>query len=388
MPRKRRPPWIGEINGVAYAFWYDPETRRTRRFSLAVPYADEDATNEAFAFWLTLKPLTQGDYLTAGQALEIYKDEHVFADKPDGMPKVMDRERLYSERRDGEPTGIIPNLNAHFGLLQARDIGEFDVTAYCEKRRAGKIGRPAKNSTIRRELGALIAAFNLCSRKKGPDGTYLIPRDEIPVIPLPDRGAPRDRWLRPAEAEALLKASMREHAPRLGQYTRCYLFIKIGLATAARRKSIERLSVFQVDLDAKQIDFNEPGRQRTRKRRSVVPISENLFPVLRSAYEHAIATGSDWILGHPGEIRSTFENAVAYAAEHYGLDPTGINRHTLRHTYGTWAAQSGVDMWKIAGVMGDTLATVERNYAKHHPDYLRDAVNFELTDILGGEPQT
>jgi hypothetical protein len=38
-------------------------------------------------------------------------------------------------------------------------------------------------------------------------------------------------------------------------------------------------------------------------------------------------------------------------------------------------AQAGADLWDIAGILGDTLATVEKTYAHHHPDYLRKAAN-------------
>ena len=54
----------------------------------------------------------------------------------------------------------------------------------------------------------------------------------------------------------------------------------------------------------------------------------------------------------------------------------GVTRHTLRHTWATWAAQHRVSMWDIAGVLGDTVETVTRNYAHHSPDDLRAAVNF------------
>jgi integrase len=50
--------------------------------------------------------------------------------------------------------------------------------------------------------------------------------------------------------------------------------------------------------------------------------------------------------------------------------------HTLRHTWATLAAQAGVPLWEIAGVLGDTLATVMKTYAHHCPDHLRGAVNF------------
>jgi hypothetical protein len=40
------------------------------------------------------------------------------------------------------------------------------------------------------------------------------------------------------------------------------------------------------------------------------------------------------------------------------------------------AARAGVDLFRVAGVLGDTIATVERAYAHHCPDHLRAAVNF------------
>jgi len=36
-------------------------------------------------------------------------------------------------------------------------------------------------------------------------------------------------------------------------------------------------------------------------------------------------------------------------------------------------AQQGVNMWNIAGIMGDRVDTVEKHYLKHHPDYLKGA---------------
>jgi integrase len=52
-----------------------------------------------------------------------------------------------------------------------------------------------------------------------------------------------------------------------------------------------------------------------------------------------------------------------------------VTPHTFRHTWATWAAQRGVPLFEIAGMLGDTMKTVEKNYAHHHPDHLRGAVN-------------
>jgi hypothetical protein len=38
-------------------------------------------------------------------------------------------------------------------------------------------------------------------------------------------------------------------------------------------------------------------------------------------------------------------------------------------------ARRGVPLYDIAGVLGNTIAMVERVYAKHSPDRLRAAVN-------------
>ncbi len=38
-------------------------------------------------------------------------------------------------------------------------------------------------------------------------------------------------------------------------------------------------------------------------------------------------------------------------------------------------AIDGKPMREIAKVLGDSEDTVERHYAKHHPDYLKDAVD-------------
>lgn len=107
----------------------------------------------------------------------------------------------------------------------------------------------------------------------------------------------------------------------------------------------------------------------------MVPISDELLPYLEAAKAAAIANDSTYLLGNDGAIRSSFDSACDAA----GLD--GVSPHVLRHTWATWAARySRTGLWEtmygIAGVMGDTVQTVFRVYAKHHPEFLRDAVNF------------
>jgi len=60
-----------------------------------------------------------------------------------------------------------------------------------------------------------------------------------------------------------------------------------------------------------------------------------------------------------------------------GMKPrkTGISPHVLRHTAATQMARRGVPLYDIAGVLGNSLAMVEKVYAKHCPERLRAAVD-------------
>ena len=76
-----------------------------------------------------------------------------------------------------------------------------------------------------------------------------------------------------------------------------------------------------------------------------------------------------------------------------GSDETGnlrykkLNRHALRHTAATHMARAGVDLWQLAGILGDTMQTVQKNYLHHCPEHLRAAVNFRSPD-MGESRQT
>ena len=242
-------------------------------------------------------------------------------------------------------------LTALLGNKTPQQLGRKVIEAYCTK-------RGVSNGTLRRELGVLVAALNHAIREKR------LSRDDMPYIPMPEEPAPKDRWLTKDEANALLLAAREGWEP--GEpLTRCYLFIMIGLHTGARKSAIEQLLWSQVNLAGRKIQFNPPGRVQTKKRRAVVPMSDKLLKILSMVDE---MDDDKPVIG--GSIRTCFETAVKRA----GL--TDVTPHTLRHTWATWAAQAGTSMWEIAGVLGDTVATVEKRYAHHHPDYLRAAVNF------------
>lgn len=263
-------------------------------------------------------------------------------------------------------------LKQHFGHLAIADIMPSDVTAYVEARRAGRLGRPSVNHTISRELSVLNAAINHAVKEKR------LPKADQPFIKLPGTSEPRDRWLTFDEADALLDAAKGRLNPG-AKLPRVYRFIAICLNTAGRKGAVLELKREQVDMAAGMIYLNPAGRAQTKKRRARVPISDELRPILERTLREIPNKPDAYLLDHPGECRTAFETAVVKAGlgirDAKGNVNSDVTPHVLRHTKATWMAQAGVSMFDIAGVLGDSVATVTKTYAHHHPDYLRDAIN-------------
>lgn len=395
MPRKLRPPRLEQDDATRIwrVVWFDQLKRQSRRLSLETEDAAE--AERRFANFLLDKrdaDATAGrGALTVGAALDLYWTEHATARRRDGSPKVIDQARI-------EVT--IRNLKLGLAGKAVESLGEADVTAYSQKRAAGVLGyaqggqsgpKPVKDGTIRRELQTLVAALNW-NREAG----------RLLKVPKIDVGTPppaRFRVLTPAEWFKLRLAAwpdqltgepvtivgqdqsgriLREEIRTVGRYPRLYRFLMIAMHAPARRRAIEGLMWTQVDRTARIIDFNPPGARQSNKRRPIVPINDALWPVLERAFREKTSLH---VLDHPGSIRTSFENAL----ERAGLTGTGITIHTLRHTHATWSLAAGTDPWKVAGMLGDSVQTVLRNYGHHHPDYLREAANFGVKVREAGE---
>jgi len=240
-------------------------------------------------------------------------------------------------------------LTRILGAKPPEAITENECRRYAVKR----CGEGVSDATIRTELQALRAALRWAAARD----IRLI--TEAPKITMPSRPEPRIRWLTRAEAAALLAGCRAPHVA---------LFVTIALHTGARSGAILALTWERVDLDNRVLDFREPGRKRTRKRRVTVPINDTLHAALTEA--KALATTEtviEWAGGSIARIKHAFRDAAARANLH------GVTPHVLRHTAVTWMLQAGVNPWAVAGFTGMTLEMVQQVYGHHHPDHLRDA---------------
>jgi integrase len=144
------------------------------------------------------------------------------------------------------------------------------------------------------------------------------------------------------------------------------LFIEIAVATAARSGAILDLTWPQIDFDKKLIDF---GRGWGNKRRTVVPINDELYESLKTAKELA---QSNFVIEYHGKQVASVKCGFRRLCK--GCD-IKASPHVLRHTAATWLVTDGVPLAEVARLLGDSEKTVEKVYGKHAPDYLRRAVN-------------
>jgi integrase len=176
------------------------------------------------------------------------------------------------------------------GDTKPGDITQAVMDRYLETRRRGRAGG-IKDSSLRRELSALQAALRWGVKKGHLQASDLHPFD------LPSAGAPRDIWMDEATEARVHQAALdlymqgpRSH-PNDNERRDMGLFLLIALNTAARKQAIMSLRWDRVDMTARRIDFRDPARPVTKKRRVMVPISDRLWPVLELAHREANGEG-------------------------------------------------------------------------------------------------
>lgn len=313
--------------GVWYITW--SVEGKTHRRSTGETSRDEAEKYRAAFIIQAQSRNTTDKSLTVEQALDDYMREH----------------SDHSPSRDVTRYNVV-HLKSFFGGRQVGEVTPALVKQYIrEKENDGY-----KQGTIRKQLTPLLASFN---HARGNDRILA----HAPIT-LPSIAPSKDIYLNQEEAKSLLDNCKTEHMR---------LFVALALYTGARKGAILALKWSQVNLHKRLIDYNQPGRVQTKKKRPVVPISSELLEMLR--VEHK---GPYVVMFRGGPLKD-IKKSFAEACKASKLK--GITPHTLRHTFATWLAQAGRPMGNIAKLLGDSIVTVERNYAHHSPEYMQDDVD-------------
>jgi len=236
-------------------------------------------------------------------------------------------------------------LALYFETVPPEHINKIDVQRYIKARR--QLG--VTDGAIRTELSYLHAALRLAMGERAPR------------MERPPQGRPRERALSRDEAEKLIEAAIEPHVR---------LWLILALATGGRPSHILQLTWDRVDLRRREINLDDPERDRTAKGRARVPINDMALQALQEAREVA-QTGYVIEMAGKAPIASV-KKGVASAARRAGIG--GVTPYVMRHTTGVWLAEDGVPMEEIAQYLGHTsLNTTRQHYARYSPTYLRRA---------------
>jgi len=344
MARKQLPPRLVENAGVWYVAFSDGG--RSQRTSLRT--ADLQVAQARFQGWLKAR---EEDAIasvpsTLAGAFKLYIEQH--------GPTVASPETLEH---------VAKPLVAWFADAALDAITLLDIERYTKARLAGdkKFKRAVSPGTVRKELTILRAVFKFMCEKVEPK-EYRPDRAKLCYIPLPPRPVARERVLSEKEITAIRDAIRPVAGERMDRISR---YVWLLMETGARSAALRQLTWDQVDLNAGLVQLNPWGRHQTKKRRPTIPISDDLLAVLKQCQAEAT---TKFVLDHPGQIRKSMERFCER------LDLADATSHTFRHTLATRMAQAGVSMPEIAAMLGDTMATVEKNYLHLSPSFLRGAL--------------
>ncbi|TWA89605.1 tyrosine-type recombinase/integrase [Bradyrhizobium stylosanthis] len=362
-PRREEPVLKKRENGIWYATWYDGGLKRERRQSLDT--RDHAAAAIKFAEFLVkgpddprVRPSVPGlSKPTVEQVLDWYEKDHVNAAEG---PVAKERQRyaiaaLKSFFRDRQIADVDIELSRSYRVARLKGL-------------VGERGRCVGVATVRRELGVLVAAANHARAWKR------IGHDEMPSVELPTEAGAHEKkpWLTKASIRLALEKAEGDLRD----------FILFAYYWGSRRQAIEQLRKGQIDLQHGTVDLHPPGARRTKKRKPVVPI----YPEVRPALERRLTAAKDYLFParshQAGRDYADFYDAFKTLCDRHEIKAVDAVDdvpwpHLLRHSRATHMLMDGESLYKVAKLLGDTVATVERVYGHHSVEFLATQSNVE-----------
>jgi len=311
-------------------------------------YAAQKRTELLNQVRLGEQPQVRGeDSLTLKEAWTLYYENHCLANTKSPQKTLSRWNSLLKDALGGK---------------MLSDISPLDLEAF--KADLQEQGKSPK--TIEHALSLIRRIY----RKVESWGVY---RGKAPTdrIQWPRYDNRRARWLSPDEARALLEEVHRRcRDPQKSFWCVCVAAIYTGM----RFGEIASLKGEQVNLSAGTIRVQDTksGRDRT------VFISGELRRVFMGK---PTPPGQVVFPSRTGGVRTEpsamFRRAVDALELNKGVEDSRhrVVFHSLRHTFGSWLAISGVPLYWIAKLMGHTNEEVTERYSHLCPDVQRQAVD-------------
>jgi len=262
-----------------------------------------------------------------------------------------DRASIKASNTLARDKSLRKNINAYFGAYLLAEVTPEMVSEYRRRRYAEK----KTVATVNRELAFLRNAYNVAIRHY--KWCFVNP---VSSVKFDRERNVRDRWLTSEDEKNLfphLKGRLAD-------------IVRLVLNTGLRQDEVLSLTRSNMDLFRKTITVKGKGdKVRT------IPLNAVALDILKARMKTR-HIGSDLIF--PSEtgtkiMRRRLVRAFFKAAKDAGLQD--FHFHDLRHTFATRLAQGGVDLYRIAKLLGHNDVSTTQRYAHHCPESLRSGVD-------------
>ena len=263
---------------------------------------------------------------------------------------------------------IDKHIHAKLGALPLCAINKNDIRAFLDfLRETG-----ASEATALHYMAILRRIFNM-ARVTVVEGTPLFTgRSPMEGVALPKPKNGRERFLSYEEADRLVEGAKGAAQPDL------HAAIVMALNTGMRLGEILRLEWVDVDLKHGIITIRE---EADRKPGGKVFINADLEAILKERF--STRGQSRLVLAPPkgGRERSSLTHRFSELVASLGLNEHVTDArhkvvfHTLRHTFASWLAMAGTDIYRIKTLMRHKTITMTMRYAHLIPDATRAAVH-------------
>lgn len=235
----------------------------------------------------------------------------------------------------------------------------------------------AAPSTIKQYRSIINYTFTQASLTKLQGTTIFGGQNPVRGVKIPPIKNARERFLTAKEVKSLISAAKK--LPCIDLHD-C---IVLSLNTGLRLGELQRLEWPDVDMVHAMLTVRDEAH---RKLGGKVPLNDAALGILKERWKQqkkGIATGLVFppILG--GRMRASLTHAFRALVDSVGLNdgirPDDRARrivfHSLRHTFASWLACNGEDIYRIQRLMRHRTITMTMRYAHLIPDATRSAVH-------------
>lgn len=256
-----------------------------------------------------------------------------------------------------------------FGHMPLAAIQKSDVQEFVD----GLSDTGAAPSTVKQYMALIRQAFNVAADLTIENAPIFSGKNPTQGVKLPKVKNARERFLSGEEAEQLIEAASKLRRPDLHDA------IVVSLNSGLRLGELRRLTWLDVDFSSRVLTVREEAQ---RKPGGKVPINEATEAVLLNRKKTAEQTDLVFppIYGHSSRenLSQDFKALVDKLGFNKGLKAEDRQRrivfHSLRHTFASWLALAGVDIYRIKTLMRHKTLEMTMRYAHLIPDATHDAV--------------